>query len=113
MGLFTNRLRPDMASSAVSRARKVAAIFVAGFADLLQLVLFPMFVEGAASPFDWAVDLVTVVLLTLILGFKWRIAAGMVIELIPGLDLFPTWTALVLSIPSAKPAPARGEPTSL
>lgn len=101
MVFLTNRLRPDLGSALVSRPRKIVALLVAGLADLLQLVLFPMFVEGALSPLDWAVDGVIVVALTLVLGFKWRILLGLGVELIPGLDLFPTWTALVLSIPSA------------
>ena len=87
----------------------MAALLVAGLADLLQLVLFPMFVEGALSPLDWAVDGLVVVALTLVLGFKWRIFLGLGVELIPGLDLFPTWTALVLSIPSAPSTRVRSE----
>ena len=84
----------------LSRKRKAVALLVAGTTDLLQLAFFPMFFEGAGSPFDWALDLVTGVVLTMILGFRWRTLLGVALELVPGLDLFPTWTALVLSLPS-------------
>ena len=100
MGLIP---RPQIldTSTALSRKRKAVALLVAGFTDLLQLVFFPMFFAGAASPFDWVLDLLTALVLTGIVGFKWRTLLGIVVELVPGLDLFPTWTALVLSFPSA------------
>jgi hypothetical protein len=100
MGLIP---RPPLVdgSKALSRKRKALALLVAGATDLLQLVFFPMFFEGAASPFEWVLDLVTAVVLTMILGFRWRTLLGIAVELVPGLDLFPTWTALVLSLPSA------------
>jgi hypothetical protein len=100
MGLIP---RPPLAggSKALSRKRKALALLVAGATDLLQLVFFPMVFEGAASPFEWVLDLVTAFVLTLILGFRWRTLLGIAVELVPGLDLFPTWMALVLSLPSA------------
>ncbi len=84
----------------ISRKRKLAAILVAGAADLCQMALFPLFFEGALSPLDWAVDITTAILLLLIVGFKARLALAFAAELVPGLDLFPTWTALVLSLPA-------------
>ncbi len=108
MGFLTSRLRPGLGTSLVSRPRKIVALLVAGLADLLQLVLFPMFIEGALSPFDWVVDTAVVLVLSLVLGFKWRLLLGLGLELVPGLDLFPTWTALVLSIPS-EPATAKAK----
>jgi hypothetical protein len=82
----------------LSRRRKLAALTIAGTADVLQVALFPLFIEGAASPFNITVDLITAILLTGVLGFRWRMALGLAAELIPGVDLFPTWTALVLSL---------------
>ena len=41
------------------------------------------------------VDLVTAVLLILILGFRWTLAIPLIVEAIPGLALFPTWTLAV------------------
>ncbi len=84
----------------VSRRRKLAALLAAGAADLCQMALFPLFFEGGFSPLDWAVDIGAAFVLLLILGFKWRLLLAFAAELVPGLDLFPTWTALVLSLPT-------------
>ncbi len=90
-----SRLVPD----AVPRGRKNVALFVAGIADLTQVVFLPAFVEGAASPFEVALDTMTALSIMLIVGFKWRLAVALAAELVPGVDLFPTWTAMVLSLP--------------
>ena len=87
---------------AVSRRRKALAFTVAAAADLVQLVLFPMFAEGAASPFDDALDAVVALVLLLTLGASGRLAFALALELVPGADLFPTWTAVVTSIPTSE-----------
>ncbi len=84
----------------ISRRRKLAALLVAGVADLCQVALFPLFFEGVFSPFDWAVDAFAAILLLFIVGFKMRLVLAFAAELVPGLDLFPTWTAMVLSLPA-------------
>ena len=99
---------PD-ASLPVSRKRKALALAVATAADLLHIAIFPAFVEGAASPFDDALDAVTAVILLVVLGFSWRLAFALAAELVPGVALFPSWTAVVISVPSA-PAPALPAP---
>jgi hypothetical protein len=93
--LALSRLAPD----AVPSRRKNWALFVAGVSDLTQVLFLPVFAEGAASPFEVALDSVTAVLIMLIVGFKWRLAVALAAELVPGVDLFPTWTAMVLSLP--------------
>jgi len=94
----------------ISKKRKLVALLIAGAADLLQGVLFPLFIEGAFSPFDWAVDIVTAAALLFTVGLKARLALAFTTELIPGLDLFPTWTALILSLPVDEPPPAGTPP---
>jgi hypothetical protein len=89
----------------ISRKRKAIAAFVAGVSDLAQMAFFPAFVEGAASPFEIALDVATALVILLIVGFRWRLALALAAELVPGVDLFPTWTAVVLSLPT-EPAPA-------
>ncbi len=106
------RLFPSaIAGIEVRAGRKAAALVVAVCCDLTQIVLFPLFFEGAASPWDLVLDLVTAALLWAILGFRARLALGFVAELVPGFDLFPTWTALVMSLPTVTgggpPGPAR------
>jgi|WetSurMetagenome_2_1015567.scaffolds.fasta_scaffold139862_1 hypothetical protein len=91
----------------ITKRRKLVALLIAGSADLLQGVLFPLFVEGGFSPFDWVVDVATAVALLFTVGLKARLALAFVTELVPGLDLFPSWTALVLTFPVLdEPAPA-------
>lgn len=64
-------------------------------ADALQIALFPLFAEGGASPADSALDIVVGLLLVKLLGWHWAFLPTLGAELIPGLDLFPTWTAAV------------------
>jgi hypothetical protein len=94
---------------AVSKKRKAVALGVALFADLLQLVLWPAFAGGAASPFDDALDVIVAIVLLSTLGFSPRLALAFALELVPGLDFFPTWTAVVASIPASEPP----QPTAL
>src|SRR5215472_159982 len=89
----------------VSRRRKWLALAVAALADAIQMGLFPAFIEGAISPADDVLDAVTAVLLLIILGFRWRLAFALATELIPGVDLFPTWTAVVVSVPAEPKKP--------
>jgi hypothetical protein len=71
------------------------AWLVAMAADALQIVGFPLFWEGAVSPADDALDIVVAVILTKLLGWHWVFLPTLLAELVPGLDLVPTWTAAV------------------
>jgi hypothetical protein len=84
----------------ISKKRKLVALLVAGCVDLMQGVLFPLFIPGGLSPLEWAVDIATAVALLFVVGLKARLALAFATELLPGLDLFPTWTALVLTLPT-------------
>ena len=64
-------------------------------ADALQILAFPLFAEGGASPADSALDLLVALILTRLLGWHWAFLPSLAAELIPGVDLFPTWTAAV------------------
>lgn len=64
-------------------------------ADALQIVAFPLFAEGALSPADSVLDLFVAFALIRLLGWHWAFLPSLVAELIPGADLFPTWTAAV------------------
>jgi hypothetical protein len=94
-----------LGAPAVSSKRKAIAFTVAVLADAVQLVLWPVFAGGAASPFDDALDVTVAFILLLTLGFSGRLAFAFALELVPGADLFPTWTAVVASIPTAPEAP--------
>ena len=94
-----------MKPSLPTRRRKRIALCIAGAADLLQLLLAPLFIEGALSPFDDVLDVVVAAALVMTLGWRWRTVLALGVELVPGLALFPSWTAMVATLPSA-PEPA-------
>jgi hypothetical protein len=71
------------------------AWFVAIVADAIQIVGMPLFVEGGFSPLDTALDVVVGGILIKLLGWHWAFLPTFAAELVPGLDLFPTWTAAV------------------
>lgn len=72
-----------------------AAWAVAIAADTLQIAAFPLFVEGGLSPADSLLDLIVAFILIRLLGWHWAFLPTLAAELIPGADLFPTWTAAV------------------
>ncbi|HZI57184.1 MAG TPA: hypothetical protein VFF39_10435 [Verrucomicrobiae bacterium] len=78
------------------------AWFVAIIADAIQIVGFPLFAEGGLSPADAALDLVTAAILSRILGWHWAFLPTLAAELVPGMDLFPTWTAAVFFVTRAQ-----------
>ena len=81
----------------ITGRQRAMALTVAALADVLQIVILPAFFYGGALAQD-VIDVVAVIVLLLTLGFKWRLAGVFLIELIPGLQLFPTWTLVVLSL---------------
>jgi len=71
------------------------AWLVALGADLLQWAVTPLFVEGALSPVDTVLDAGVAVVLVRLLGWHWAFLPTLMIEALPGADLFPTWTMAV------------------
>ncbi|MGH7283093.1 MAG: hypothetical protein ACRELY_16330 [Polyangiaceae bacterium] len=88
----------------VSPARKRFAIAIAGASDIAQWFVLPATVEGGVSPVEVGIDAATALAILLVVGFHWRLAIALFAELVPGLDLAPTWTAVVLSLPTETPA---------
>src|SRR5262245_12270387 len=78
------------------------AWLVAIAADCLQIVGLPIFIEGVLSPVNAILDVIVAVVLTRLLGWHWAFLPGLIGELIPGLDLFPTWTAAVFYVTSRR-----------
>ncbi len=87
------------------------AWLVAMAADTIQIVGFPIFVEGALSPADSVLDLVVGFVLIRLLGWHWAFLPSLAAELIPGMNLFPTWTAAVWYVTRQHMRP--GEPEIL
>jgi hypothetical protein len=67
------------------------ALAVAVIADGLQAAAGPPGWLG----FDQVVDLVAMVLITLLLGFHPLFLPTFIAELVPGLEMLPTWTGCV------------------
>jgi hypothetical protein len=74
------------------------ALALAVVADVLQMIVFPLVVEGAASPVDDVLDLAMCGILTFLLGWHWEFAPSFLGKLVPGVDLVPLWTLGVANV---------------
>ena len=97
--------RASLSPAAVPASRKKVALGLAAIADLIQAGYFPIFGEGVLSPPDDLLDLGVAIVLVAVLGFRWRLVMALAMELVPGATLFPTWTAVVLSLPTIPALP--------
>ena len=75
-----------------------AAMILAIIADLLQVVVFPLFVVGAESPADDILDIGIGGVLIYLLGWHWEFLPSFVAKLVPGVDLVPFWTMAVANV---------------
>jgi hypothetical protein len=75
-----------------------AAMILAIVADALQLAILPLFVEGAASPADDALDLGIGGVMIYLLGWHWEFLPSFLGKLVPGIDLVPLWTLAVANV---------------
>jgi hypothetical protein len=87
------------------------AWMIAILADAVQIGAMPLFAAGAVSPADTVLDILVAALLIRLLGWHWAFLPSLAAELLPGFDLFPTWTAAVFFVTRAQVKP--GEPEIL
>ena len=80
------------------RSRFRAAMILAMAADALQIVVFPLFAEGALSPADDVLDVAVAAVLVHLLGWHWEFLPAFLAELVPGVDLVPFWTLAVVNV---------------
>jgi hypothetical protein len=73
----------------LSKTRLALAFLVAATSDVVS------FWTELVPPVQWAVDLVTALLLFMVLGWQWALLPGFVAEAIPGVAAFPVWTLVV------------------
>ena len=68
------------------------ALIAAVLSDVLgfAVVLLP--------PLQWLLDAITAAVLFAVLGFRWPLLPALAIEVVPGLQLFPAWTLVVLAL---------------
>jgi hypothetical protein len=74
------------------------AFGVAIVADFLQIAVFPMFIEGAASPADDVLDLGMAAAMSFLLGWHWEFLPSFFAKLVPGVDFVPLWTLAVANV---------------
>jgi hypothetical protein len=69
--------------------------------DLAQIALVP----AALSPLNDAVDVATAIALVALVGWHWAFVPTFLAELVPFVDLVPTWTLAVMIATRGGPAP--------
>jgi len=72
----------------------ILALAVAVIADGGQLLLGPL---GWAFG-DQLIDVVAMLSVSWLIGFHWLLLPSFVLELVPVVDEFPTWTACVVAV---------------
>ncbi len=104
-----NAALPDHRSPGpVRRAR--GALLVAIVADALQLAALPFFASGTLSPLNDVLDVVVAIVLIWLVGWHWAFLPTFVAEVVPGLDLVPTWTAAVWLVSRRRKPRSAGSP---
>jgi hypothetical protein len=91
----------DVSTSTITispRIRMRAALALAIAADLLQIAVFPLFIEGAASPADDLLDLGMAGAMSFLLGWHWEFVPSFFAKLVPGVDFVPLWTMAVANV---------------
>jgi hypothetical protein len=74
------------------------AMVLAIAADILQIVVFPLFAEGALSPAEDVLDFAVAAVLINLLGWHWEFLPSFLGKLVPGVDLVPFWTMAVANV---------------
>jgi hypothetical protein len=75
-----------------SRMQLVIAFAIAALSDAVSIFV------TVAPPIAWGVDLVTAALLFIVLGWRWLLLPGLIMEAIPGFGVFPFWLVVVAAI---------------
>lgn len=81
---------PRVSATRVRIARVIAVV-----ADAVQLGLFPAFGTGALFFLNDCLDVVVGIAMVMLVGWHFAFVPTFVAELVPGLDLVPTWTIAV------------------
>jgi hypothetical protein len=87
MGLLTP---PALTPGRIRLARIIAVA-----ADALQIMILPAVIEGFLSPINNAIDLTVAAALIYLIGWHWAFLPTFLTELVPIVDLAPTWTIAI------------------
>ena len=96
--------RPSPSSGRIRAARLIAIA-----ADALQIAILPAFAGGVLSIVNDALDVVVAILMVGLVGWHFAFLPSFVAELVPGLDLVPTWTLAVWFATRKGAADRRGQ----
>jgi hypothetical protein len=88
----------DDTVSILPGSRFRSAMGLAILADALQIVVFPLFAQGAFSPAEDALDFCVAAILVKLLGWHWEFLPSFLVKLVPGVDLVPFWTIAVVNV---------------
>lgn len=92
----------------ISSTRIWLARFIAVGADLLQIVLLPLFpltLAGFISPINDVLDVVVCGVLTALVGWHFAFLPSFVVKVLPFADMAPTWTLAIIFATRQKQAP--------
>jgi hypothetical protein len=88
-----------MTKPILTNKRIVTAYAIAIIADLIELPITAAELTGFGAPvaegFDFFIDVVVFGAMYKLLGFHWMLLPSFCVEVIPGLDLLPTWVGCV------------------
>jgi hypothetical protein len=76
----------------ISKSRLILALTIAAISDAISFFATP------APPIVWTADIVTAILLFIVLGWRWLLLPGLILEAIPGVSLVPIWLLVVGAI---------------
>jgi hypothetical protein len=74
------------------------ALAIAIAADLLQIVVFPLFAEGVFSPLSDMLDVAMGLAMVRLVGWHWAFLPSFLGKLIPLFDEVPCWTLALLFV---------------
>jgi hypothetical protein len=81
-----------------SKTKMLVAFGVAVAADLLQVILMPLFFEGVFSPWEDLLDVAVAGIMTSLLGWHWVFLPTAAAKLAPVADMAPFWTLAIFYV---------------
>jgi hypothetical protein len=88
-----------MVKSQLTKKRIVIAYTVAIVADLLEFPISALELTVIAAPLamflSFMLDVFVFGIMTFLLGFHWLFLPSFLVEVVPGLDMLPTWVGCV------------------
>ena len=105
--------RPPETPRIISPQTRRSALLIAIVADLVQLGLVPLFGAGWLAPLNDMLDVVVAIVLTHRLGWHLAFLPTFIAELLPVVDIFPSWTLAVLFVTRKTSKPAKSRATNV